>query len=356
MELNLTIGMGRDIRNAVISVPDRIYERLDISDTTIIPYFNTVFSNSSEMNKSSTESSKEKSSWMKKLVSPFNNLSIYSILFLLWLVTTLTVSIFLIRLIIRINSLLKECQTIDNPKLIDLIVRLRNKLGIRHNIEIRYLDSDKCNSPAVIGFLRPTLYFPRSIIYRWRIEDIEPILLHELAHIKRNDILINWLQILLQVVYFFNPLVWYVNWKIRQLREDACDDMAIAGIRFRRKQYSEKMLRMVKEYGQKPTFAFLVAGFTETKSSTAKRIKRILSNKYRNHPRLTAFSIVFLVIMALVSISLASGRSGKVREFVSSDEKEVHMVKFQEGNTLEEIIAILKTEGKPGMLYFTGKT
>ncbi|MCK4965622.1 thioredoxin fold domain-containing protein, partial [bacterium] len=241
--------------------------------------------------------------------------------------------------------------------LVEVFTKLCRKFGIKRNVELCYLDSNRINSPLVIGYLKPKVFLPRRIAETWKVKDIEPVLTHELAHIKRHDIIINWLQILIQVVFFFHPVVWFTNWKIRNLREDACDDLAIEQIKTSRKRYVEKMLRIIKESVHEPAFTFQVTGFIETRSSLAKRIIRILSTKYRAHPRLTAVSVLSLIFVAVVSIALCSGRTVNSKKIIEIETPvkfgKSHNINFVEAKTLEEIVNILKKENKPGFLYFS---
>jgi beta-lactamase regulating signal transducer with metallopeptidase domain/uncharacterized GH25 family protein/thiol-disulfide isomerase/thioredoxin len=217
---------------------------------------------------------------------------------------------------VRITKRLRACPAIQRSDIVVLCKRLCADLGIKQKVQLHYMDIEKTNSPAVIGILRPRIFLPRHIVDQWPLNEIEPILLHELAHIKRYDLLVNWLQMIVQVVYFFHPLVWLVNWKIRQLREEICDDIAIQHIGAERKRYGQSILHVMEETRREPAMGFACIGLIERKSSLARRIVRIMSNKYRLRTRMTLFSTALVALIGVLCISLASENleSGKEKK------------------------------------------
>ena len=107
------------------------------------------------------------------------------------------------------------------------IQQLADELQIRRRIQL--LQSEIVQVPVVIGVLKPVILIPLGILSQLPPEQVEAILLHELAHIKRKDYLVNLLQSLAETIFFFNPAVLWVSSLIRDERENCCDDIAIAG-------------------------------------------------------------------------------------------------------------------------------
>lgn len=83
------------------------------------------------------------------------------------------------------------------------------------------------NGPGVVGWLRPVVFLPSSTLLGLSPDQLEAILAHELAHIRRNDYLVNLAQMVVETVMFFNPAVWWISARIREERELCCDDLAI---------------------------------------------------------------------------------------------------------------------------------
>ncbi len=102
---------------------------------------------------------------------------------------------------------------------------LQGRLGVSRAIEI--VESALVHSPTVIGWLKPVILLPASVLTGFSPEQIEAILAHELAHIKRCDYLVNMLQTGVEILGFYHPAVWWISKKIRVERENCCDDIAV---------------------------------------------------------------------------------------------------------------------------------
>ncbi len=103
---------------------------------------------------------------------------------------------------------------------------LRHALGIARTVAVRL--SDEVIAPCTAHLLRPVIWLPLSLLTRVPVEQIEALLAHELAHIARKDWLWNGVQCVIESLLFFHPAVWWLGRRIRQEREHACDDLAVA--------------------------------------------------------------------------------------------------------------------------------
>ena len=111
-------------------------------------------------------------------------------------------------------------QTIENRLKI-----LAKKLRLGLKVEI--FESELVRTPIVLGVFKPMILFPVGLVNGLSERQVEAILLHELAHIKRQDYLINLIQTIIETIFFFNPAIWFLSSKIREERENCCDDIAI---------------------------------------------------------------------------------------------------------------------------------
>lgn len=102
---------------------------------------------------------------------------------------------------------------------------LIQRLGVRQTVLL--LQSTVVQSPAVIGWLRPVVLVPVSILSELPVHQLEAVFAHELAHIRRYDYLINLLQVIAETLLFHHPAVWWVSRQIRKERECCCDDIAV---------------------------------------------------------------------------------------------------------------------------------
>jgi len=145
------------------------------------------------------------------------------------------------------------------------------------NRDVLLLESTLIQVPAVVGFLKPVILVPVGMLAQLPADQVESILLHELAHICRRDYLFNVVQHLVDTLFFFNPALLWVSSLLRTERENCCDDVAIRETRSRR-QLIEALLSF-HEYQQKARGFAL--GFAGKDGGVVRRVERIVHKK--NH-------------------------------------------------------------------------
>ncbi|WP_372369640.1 M56 family metallopeptidase [Candidatus Uabimicrobium sp. HlEnr_7] len=226
------------------------------------------------------------------------SLSLASYLVVFWIVCVTIISIIVIRRIAHIYQQLKKLTPIERQDIREWLVSYKRQLGIHKEIKIVHGQQP----PSTVGFFRPQIILPSYMIESWTVEELEPILLHELSHIYRRDFLANLLQIALQIIYFFHPCMWYINKKIRLEREFICDDMAFYHLKKTQQKYVRSILKVLKNNSQQITFSpNITTGFFEN-SSVSRRIQRMLVPNYRSNHSSLRFVILasFLFLATLV--------------------------------------------------------
>lgn len=113
-----------------------------------------------------------------------------------------------------------------DPYWVELLERLSARAGWRKSIAL--MESALVRSPLTLGFLKPVILFPIGYINKLSEAEVEAILAHELAHIVRRDYLVNLLQSFIESLFYYHPAVWWLSAQVRNERESACDEMAIA--------------------------------------------------------------------------------------------------------------------------------
>jgi HEAT repeat protein/beta-lactamase regulating signal transducer with metallopeptidase domain len=108
----------------------------------------------------------------------------------------------------------------------DVLARLAARLRV--NRPVRLLESLLVEVPAVIGWLRPVVLVPASALTGLTPQQLEVLLAHELAHVRRYDYLVNLIQCVIETLLFYHPAVWWVSRRIREEREHCCDDLVVA--------------------------------------------------------------------------------------------------------------------------------
>ena len=105
------------------------------------------------------------------------------------------------------------------------IQKLQKQMGIHRAVHL--LQSSWVHVPAVIGWLQPAVLIPTGMLTGLSPEQVELILAHELAHIRRHDYLVNLLQRLVEIIFFYHPTVWWISARISIEREICCDELAV---------------------------------------------------------------------------------------------------------------------------------
>ncbi|AKD57859.1 M56 family metallopeptidase [Spirosoma radiotolerans] len=108
---------------------------------------------------------------------------------------------------------------------LQLANRIRSTLAIKIVVQVR--ESARTTVPMVVGVLKPVLLLPVGLVTNLTSREIEAVLAHELAHIKRHDYAVNLLQSVVEVLYFFHPALWWLSARVREEREHCCDDLAV---------------------------------------------------------------------------------------------------------------------------------
>ncbi len=151
--------------------------------------------------------------------------------------------------------------------------RLKNQLGIRASIQL--LESTNISTPLTFGWLKPVILIPFGILSQLPPDQVEAVLLHELAHIRRFDFLANIVQTLIEILLFFHPVVWWISREIRESRENCCDDIAATHCK-NRLHYAVSLLQLQKySFTTKNQLAMAATG---NSGRLTARIQRLFTN------------------------------------------------------------------------------
>ncbi|WP_411272933.1 M56 family metallopeptidase [Daejeonella sp.] len=175
---------------------------------------------------------------------------------------------------------------------------LSKKLNLKKKVTLSIANDTLI--PCTIGFIKPIILFPIAIINSLNPAEVEAILLHELAHIKRNDYLFNIIQRIMEMVLFFNPAIWFIGKEIRNEREYCCDDLVIQNTS-NPMIYAKALLQIAENKTHDLNLSLFASG--TGKYTLFNRIKRITNMNAMNlNPK--PHLLVSLTVVA-VCISLA---------------------------------------------------
>ncbi|UCE24225.1 MAG: M56 family metallopeptidase [Candidatus Zixiibacteriota bacterium] len=151
--------------------------------------------------------------------------SINRYIFIIWVVGVVLFSIYHLLGWCRARGFVKRGASPAPSEWQARFEKLCRELEIRQLVSL--LSSALVKVPCVIGWIKPVVLVPASMFTSLHPSEIEMILVHELAHIRRYDVLVNILQTAMETLFFFNPAIWWLSRRIRIEREDCCDDTAI---------------------------------------------------------------------------------------------------------------------------------
>jgi beta-lactamase regulating signal transducer with metallopeptidase domain len=206
------------------------------------------------------------------------------------------------------RRLLRHARVIDDPEVLRLIDEGRDALSVHRSV--RVLESSAVATPALHGWLQPALLLPEGFLTTFRASQLRYVVLHELAHVRRHDVLVNWLVTAARALHWFNPLMYLAVAKLAEERELACDALALAAVRdHERAAYGGTVLELVDQLRLRAApLVPAVVGMTTSKRQLHRRIQMIASFKQSRH------SIAFaIVVLAIGLVTLTDATAGETR-------------------------------------------
>ncbi len=279
-------------------------------------------------------------------------------LFLIWFVGVLVLFVLLVQRIFFVRSLIAQSEPAKN-RFLEILEECSKQLGISRKIKMRL--SYSASSPAVCGVFKPVILIPKDLLGKISHDKFKAILIHELSHIKRKDLLINCVQTILQILYFYNPLVWLANSIVRRIREQAVDEMVLVALRAEAKSYSNTLIDVAEMAFSRPALSLRLVGVVESKKALSERIKHILSRPIPKSAKLGILGLIVILVAAAILLPMSKsdafnnwfGRNELI-QFTSLDSSSEdhntniknYTVSFKKGEKLA-IIAELFQTGKP---------
>lgn len=248
--------------------------------------------------------------------------------------------IFTVIVNIKVAFRLKGKPFCTDARVIKIWEECRRKININSAIPI--ICDNAIKRPMLMTFFKPKLLLPQSMIGEMSDNELKHIILHELCHIKRRDICIQWLMVAVQIVHWFNPLIWYAMHRMKLDCEIACDATVMRFLdKGERNAYGMTIIRSVELFSKQPVIPGTTA-FIKRKSGVRRRIFMI--SKFKRH------SLVWSVIAGVFMVSLVLlGLTNPITSSVSAaDAANTEQVETQESAPPASSEA--ETEGNPSAL------
>lgn len=281
-------------------------------------------------------SSDSKDNWsnFKARSNVFNYKQYYNFI---WLIGMGLIIIYILTASILFNTKIKRSQCIYDKRVAFILNDCLEKLHIKTKLEVKSVSSIK--TPCIYGLITPKLLLPKGISESLNDKELKYIFIHELIHLKRKDMLINWLLLVLGAVYWFNPIVLYALHCIRRDCELACDEGVIDEIGNNEiNDYGSIIINLIKRYS-KGSFIPGAAGIAFT--SEAKR-RIVMLNNYKKKS-LKSLVVGLILVFTIGTFGLMTGFSSPNNEtstktmknfsdLLKKNSKEIEIIKFVDKN------------------------
>ena len=210
------------------------------------------------------------------------------------------------------------------------------------------MEHDSIASPAAWGIFRPTIILPTGLASSLTAEQLRWVLLHELAHVRRRDLIVLTFQRFAAILHFFNPAIWIANRMVHQLREYACDDLAVVLGQASSIESGEAFVRVLRhaDRGRRGLGGALGIFGLDSRASCFLRVRRLLDAERPIRTSTGAWSLGALVLFAVVTLPhlRAAGEDARAgsQEPARPDPKAVQVA---QGEPFE--LRVVGPDGKP---------
>jgi beta-lactamase regulating signal transducer with metallopeptidase domain/uncharacterized GH25 family protein/thiol-disulfide isomerase/thioredoxin len=271
---------------------------------------------------------------------PAEQLSLARWAFIVWCLGMASVVSRHIQQALLMRRSLAQCNKIECDAWCNLRDTAAQQLGLRRKVELK--SHPDAVSPMVVGALRPVVLLPTGA-EAWTLERKKQVLLHELAHVQRRDVLTQSIAGLACAMHWFNPLAWWGASEMKRLREIACDD-AVVTHTAKPSSYAQTLLDVAKTYRCRQHVSAVAMART---SNVESRIGAILDATRRramlSKRSARIIGAAALVLSALVGSLQLSSRADEQKN--SPPEREVTSEKASEARTMA--IRVLDASGRP---------
>jgi bla regulator protein BlaR1 len=198
---------------------------------------------------------------------------VFTAVLFLWLYGFSITSVFYRRRVRRYSVLIDKSSPVTDPEITGIVDAWRKRLKIGRSV--RLVSSDLYLSPFTMGTLRPVIFFPRFIIDSGNSRELQAMLAHELAHIKRMDYFWIGLENIVLLLYYFFPPVWICKSRLNQARELMCDRMVLSTRTVSAESYGQSILSILRLnlYGR--PLCSILPGFAGSRKVIQNRLIRL---------------------------------------------------------------------------------
>ena len=201
---------------------------------------------------------------------------------------------------LRLWLQLRRAEEVFDQRLLLFSHRCRANLGLKKSV--RFFISSAYATPVSCGVRHPRIFFPQAQLQTLTDNELEHILMHELAHIKRRDVAVALLTMVLQIIYWFHPLVWFAFFKMRQDRETACDELVLSTLGAHHSQnYGRTLISLLCHQSRRRLLPVAI-GLADDPSNLKRRVTMI-ANFSKKSIGWSVFAIILMLGIAGVALT-----------------------------------------------------
>jgi hypothetical protein len=231
------------------------------------------------------------------------------VLSLIWAAGVLALAARAVSQNIFFRQVLRQGRPLNDAPTQEIFENCKSLMGVKAPVAL--IETEGVKSPALYGLFQPRLLLPPGLVSRFGSGELRHIFLHELAHVRRRDMALQWVVTWLQIIHWFNPILWLGFRRMAADREVACDELALAVAgEAQRRDYGRTIVKLLESFAESSSLPGLV-GILEDKSQIVRRISMIAA--FQKHPRWSAAGTVALAGLGLVTLTEAqSDKTAKV--------------------------------------------
>jgi beta-lactamase regulating signal transducer with metallopeptidase domain/HEAT repeat protein len=203
---------------------------------------------------------------------------------------------------------LNTAKPITDHAVIELFDQCKSQFKLK--LPVTLAATHEISSPAIYGLFHPVLLLPKQMISEFTMRELAHIFLHELSHVKRKDMAINWVVTGLKIFHWFNPILWIAFRRISIDRELACDELALSmASQHENRSYGETIIKLLENCTRSSSFSSAL-GILENKQQVVRRISMIA-----RFEKTSGWPIVAVSLFAALSVvGLTDAEPGKVQQ------------------------------------------
>lgn len=229
------------------------------------------------------------------------NVPIDNVLLFIWFVGAFIFGMYILTRNVRFWIIVKNTLPVTNDRTHSLLEECRGRLNIRKDVDV--LITDKVKSPALFGYFHPRLLLPEGILEKLNYKDLNYVFMHEMGHLKRHDIAVNWIMTVFLIVHWFNPLVWLAFYQMRIDQETACDALVLSRMGYHQSiEYGNAIVGFLEKYCRNQQLPSL-AGILENNTQMKRRLTMIVNYK-RYSKTMTIMAFGLLLTTGLIFFAL----------------------------------------------------